>query len=193
MVRNKIQCSYCGKMRAESDLFSGLCDTCAKKLQAGVITTEQIEARRELIKRLDYTPAKQPPTQPDPVPTFTDAIPTQPDPVPTFTDAIPTQPDPVPMFTEQPQGDTGGAQSPTNPKEDKQPDPTNKEAIATRYYCDVCGTELKRGAYRCPQCQIVNDWRGTDLETDPDIVICDNCGAITDGKRCFNCGGGYDY
>lgn len=178
MVRNKIQCSYCGKMRAESDIFSGLCDTCAKKLQTGVITTEQIEARRELIKRLDYTPAKQPPTT-----TPADIIPDE--------DEQPEQPE-QDTLTEQQQGDTGGAQSPTNPKEDTQPDPTDKEQIATRYYCDVCGTELKRGAYRCPKCQIVNDWRGTDLETDPDIVICDNCGAITDGKRCFNCGGGYE-
>ena len=171
MVRNKIQCAYCGKIRAESDFFKGLCDTCAKKLQTGVITTEQIEARKAIIKQLDHTPAKQPPTQPDPVPTFTD---------------------PIPMFTESQQSDTGGAQSPTNTEDDKQPDHTEEEPTAPRYYCDVCGKEVKRGSYRCPHCDVVNDWRGTDVQDDPDIVICDTCGAITDGKRCHNCGGGYD-
>ena len=197
MVRNKIQCSYCGKMRAESEIFSGLCDTCAKKLQAGIITTEQIEDRKAIIKRLDHTPAKQPPTQPDPVPMFADSIPTQPDPVPMFADSIPTQPDPVPMFTESQQSDIEGAKNPDISSEVKQPDPITETGTQgaqeeARYYCDVCGAELRRGAYKCPKCLVVNDWRGTDVETDPDIIICDNCGAITDGKRCFNCGGGYD-
>ena len=169
MVRNKIQCSYCGKMRAESEIFSGLCDTCAKKLQAGIITTEQIEDRKAIIKRLDHTPAKQPPTQPDP----------------------------VPMFTESQQSDIEGAKNPDISSEVKQPDPITETGTQgaqeeARYYCDVCGAELRRGAYKCPKCLVVNDWRGTDVETDPDIIICDNCGAITDGKRCFNCGGGYD-
>lgn len=186
MVREKIQCNYCGKFRAESETFSGLCDTCAKKLQAGVITTDQIEERRAIIKRLDHTPAKQPPTQPDPVPMFTDSI--------------PTQPDPVPMFTDSQQSDIEGAKNPDISSEVKQPDPTKETGTEgtqgaqeeARYYCDVCGAELRRGAYKCPKCLVVNDWRGTDVETDPDIIICDNCGAITDGKRCFNCGGGYE-
>ena len=179
MTRVKIQCHYCGKMRAESELYTGLCDTCAKKLQAGVISPEDIDRRWELIRKLDHTPARAPPeaeqatltTQPDPVPMFTDPIPTQPDPVPMFTDPIPTQPEPIP----------------TQPEE---PTPAPDDEI--HYYCDVCGARLKRGAYRCPRCDVVNDWRGTDVETDPDIVICDTCGAITDGTRCHNCGGGYD-
>lgn len=173
MVRNKIQCAYCGKIRAESDLFKGLCDTCAKKLQAGVITTEQIEARKAIIKQLDHTPAKQPPTE---------------DPTEEEDEDDPTEE----VFTESQQSDTGGAQSPTNTEKDKQPDPKDEEPTAPRYYCDICGKEVKRGSYRCPHCDIVNDWRGTDVQDDPDIVICDNCGAITDGKRCHNCGGGYD-
>lgn len=175
MVREKIQCNYCGKYRAESETFTGLCDTCAKKLQAGIITTDQIEERKTIIKRLDHTPAKQPPTIED--------------------EAQPEED----IFTESQQSDIGGSKSPDISSEVKQPDPTTETgtegtqgAEAARYYCDVCGAELRRGAYKCHKCGVVNDWRGTDLETDPDIVICDNCGAITDGKRCFNCGGGYE-
>ena len=191
MTRNKIQCNYCGKIRSENTTFAGLCDACAKKLQTGIITAEQIEKRKMMIRRQEpaapiYRPADPlsadmageygleapiahaaPVLTSDPVPTFTNPIPTQPDPVPMFTEPIPTQPDPVPT----------------------EPTPTaSADGDGIRYFCDVCNAELRRGEYECPKCHVVNDWRGTDVETDPDIVICDRCGAITDGKTCRRCG-----
>lgn len=184
MARNKIQCHYCGKYRAESSNYSNLCDVCAKKLAAGMIDPDDIDSRWELIKKLDY----EKPTRP----AEADQTP-EPEPAPAstqheeyyqhFDDDEPDEPEPetFPVEAEQapePEPATASQQTPEEPDE------------VTKYYCDVCGAELKRGAYRCPKCDVVNDWRNTDLVDDPDVVICDTCGAITDGKRCHNCGGG---
>lgn len=45
------------------------------------------------------------------------------------------------------------------------------------YSCAVCGKTVKRGQRNC-SCSAWLDWRGTDLETDTEIVICPRCGAV---------------
>lgn len=178
MARNKIQCHYCGKYRAESPNYTDLCDVCAKKLTAGMISPDDIDRRWELIKKLDYEKPRPAEAEqaPEPEPAEAEQA--------TLYELEPDElePETVPAEAEQapePEPAPASQQTPDEPDE------------VTKYYCDVCGAELKRGAYRCPKCDVVNDWRNTDVETDPDIVICDNCGAITDGKTCRNCGGGY--
>ena len=179
MTRTKIQCHYCGKIRAESEKFKDLCDVCAKKLDIGMISPDDIDRRWELIRKLDHTPMKAPEPTPEQTPDEAEPTPAELEPTPEpAPEPTPTQPEPAPASTQ--------TQEYYQHFDDDEPD----EEI--RYYCDVCGAELKRGAYKCPKCDVVNDWRNTDLVDDPDVVICDTCGAITDGKRCHNCGGGYD-
>ena len=45
------------------------------------------------------------------------------------------------------------------------------------YACDVCGKPVRRGQRKCA-CGVWLDWRGTDIEEDPEIVVCPRCGAI---------------
>ena len=194
-MRAKIICNYCGRLRAESPIFSGLCDACAKKLQLGIITTDQIDARKELIRR--PTTPEPIPTQPEPIPTQPEPIPTQPDPIPTQPEPIPTTPEHIPRTTNYKPADPlsadmageYGLEAPIEKKTTTEPAETEAASAPVRYFCDVCGAELRRGEYECPKCHVVNDWRHTDVETDPDIVICDRCGAITDGRECRRCGG----
>ncbi|WP_292421532.1 hypothetical protein, partial [Methanoregula sp.] len=60
-----------------------------------------------------------------------------------------------------------------------------------KYTCDGCGAEVRYGQRKCPKCGIWNDWRGTAVEMDPDLVVCPECGAIaghTDtAAKCPHC------
>lgn len=47
-----------------------------------------------------------------------------------------------------------------------------------KYTCDGCGAEVRYGQRKCPKCGIWNDWRGTAVEQDPDLVVCPECGAV---------------
>ena len=178
MARNKIQCNYCGKIRSENETFSGLCDACAKKLQTGIITVEQIEKRKTMIRRQE--PA---------APIYRPADPLTADMAGEYGIEAPIARAAAPVLASEP-----AEPEPTTEPEPADPVPTEPTPTASadgdgiRYYCDICNAELRRGEYECPKCHVVNDWRDTDVETDPDIVICDQCGAITDGKTCRRCG-----
>lgn len=59
-------------------------------------------------------------------------------------------------------------------EDEYEPDPA---PAANEYGCEICNRPVRRGQRKC-QCGTWLDWRGTDLETDPDIVVCPRCGAI---------------
>jgi hypothetical protein len=44
------------------------------------------------------------------------------------------------------------------------------------YYCD-CGAKLRYLQRRCPKCKAWNDWRNTPAESDPQAIICPECGS----------------
>jgi hypothetical protein len=45
------------------------------------------------------------------------------------------------------------------------------------YLCDACNKPLRYGQRKCA-CGTWADWRNTPVEQDPDLVICDRCGAV---------------
>lgn len=65
-----------------------------------------------------------------------------------------------------------------DPEGDPDPDPDpGVNSDPSGYACEICNRTVRRGQRKC-QCGAWLDWRGTDLETDPDIVVCPRCGAI---------------
>ena len=62
-------------------------------------------------------------------------------------------------------------------EEEDRPPAKTRTVEEPGYYCDICNNPLKRGQRKC-HCGAWNDWRGTDVEEDDDIVICPRCGAV---------------
>lgn len=69
----------------------------------------------------------------------------------------------------------------------------NHQTNDTNYECEGCGIQVSYGAVKCTKCGIYLDWRGTKLESDPDVLICPECGTnmgLIDSNptRCPHCG-----
>lgn len=75
-----------------------------------------------------------------------------------------------------------GARYTRNPPEEEKGTPGPQGSPSSgggcEYHCDSCGARLEYGQRKCPGCGIWNDWRGTSVEQDSDLVVCPECGAI---------------
>lgn len=63
-----------------------------------------------------------------------------------------------------------------------------------QYLCDICAKPQYYGQRKC-RCGAFNDWRKTEVESDPDIVVCPDCGAVCghadqEITACPRCNGG---
>lgn len=46
------------------------------------------------------------------------------------------------------------------------------------YLCEGCRAKVAFLQRKCKKCGIYLDWRGTEAETDADVIICPQCGAF---------------
>lgn len=69
------------------------------------------------------------------------------------------------------------ANVPATPARKEKPAVTTVAGDSEKYLCESCGGELRYGQRKC-RCGVWADWRGTPIETDPDLVMCPECGAI---------------
>lgn len=46
------------------------------------------------------------------------------------------------------------------------------------YLCEGCRAPVHYLQRKCRKCGIYLDWRGTEAENDPDVIICPECGAF---------------
>ena len=72
--------------------------------------------------------------------------------------------------------------------------PITADPEVKKYLCDICEKPQYYGQRKC-KCGAFNDWRGTEIEADPDIVICPACGAVCGHSdqeiaACPRCNGG---